>query len=334
MEEKGALLCLLFFVYICEKAKKMINSVRNTVLSVLNKNNYGYISPSDFNLFALNAQMEIFEGYFDAYNKVINAENSRMAGTDYADLEQPMSETMEGFLRTDYLTKITANKFSSPTPTTTGYYPYYILDVQCKPVILATGTNTSVSASNLVNSAGAFLSKGIVPGDVVTNLTTGLVSTVVLVSSNTTIQLESNIFLASANSYAIISSATIVQAEKVNVGKIALLNNSNLTAPTIQFPAYTLQGEVITLYPSSIQNKGQVECTYFRFPEPPKWTYITLTNGEPVFDQSQADYQDFELPLEDEYKLISRILQYCGVSIRESEVTQFSMAKEQQEQNP
>ena len=55
----------------------MINSVRNTVLSVLNKNNYGYISPSDFNLFALNAQMEIFEGYFDAYNKIINQKRKK-----------------------------------------------------------------------------------------------------------------------------------------------------------------------------------------------------------------------------------------------------------------
>jgi hypothetical protein len=312
----------------------MINSVRNTVLSVLNKNNYGYISPSDFNLFAQNAQMQIFEEYFDSYNKVINAENARMAGTDYADLEQPMSETIETFLRTDYLTKITANRFSSPSPTTTGHYAYYILDVQCKPVVLATGNNTSVSSGQLVNTTGAFLSKGIVPGDVVTNLTTGLVSTVVSVLNNTTIQLASNIFLASGNSYGIFSSASVVEAEKVSNGNIMLLNNSNLTAPSIQFPAYTLQGDVITMYPNSIQNKGQVECVYFRFPENPKWTYITLSSGEPVFDQSQPDYQDFELPQEDEYKLVTRILQYCGVSIRETEVTQFSMAKEQQEENP
>lgn len=312
----------------------MINSVRNTVLSVLNKNNYGYISPSDFNLFAANAQMQIFEEYFDSYNKVINAENARMAGTDYADLEQPMSETIETFLRTDYLTKISANKFSAPSLTTTGFNSYYILDVVCKPVILAIGTNTSVSSGQLVNTAGAFLSKGIVPGDIVTNLTTGLVSVVVSVLNNTTIQLESNIFLASGNSYGIFSSASLVEAEKVSNGNINLLNNSNLTAPTIQFPAYTLKGDVITIYPTSIQNKGQVECTYFRFPKTPKWTYLTLSSGEPVFDQSQPDYQDFELPQEDEYKLVTRILQYCGVSIRETEVTQFSMAKEQQEENP
>jgi hypothetical protein len=312
----------------------MINSVRNTVLSVLNKNNYGYISPSDFNLFATNAQMEIYEDYFDSYNKIINVENSRMSGTDYADLEQPIAETMEAFLRTDYLTKISANKFSAPTVTTTGYNSYYILDVQCKPVVLKTGTNTSVSAGNLVDSAGAFLSANIVAGDVVTNVTTGLITTVVSVVSNTTLQLAVNIFTASGNSYAIFSSASVVQTEKVSNGKITLLNNSNLTAPTIQYPAYTLQGDVITIYPSSIQTKGQVECVYFRFPKVPKWTYITLSSGEPVFDQSQPDYQDFELPQEDEYKLVTRILQYCGISIRETEVTQFSMAKEQQEENP
>ena len=42
----------------------MINSVRETVLSVLNKNNYGYVSPQDFNLFAKQAQLDLFEDIF------------------------------------------------------------------------------------------------------------------------------------------------------------------------------------------------------------------------------------------------------------------------------
>jgi hypothetical protein len=312
----------------------MINSVRNTVLSVLNKNNYGYISPSDFNLYAQNAQMEIFEEYFSSYNAVINAENARTSGVDYADMEQPIAETMESFLRTDYLSKIAGNRFSVPTPTTTGYYSYFLLDLQCKPVTLKTGTNTSVVSNQLVDSTATFTTDDIVAGDVVTNLTTGLVSTVVSVVSNTVILLDSNIFLASGNSYGVFSSSTIVQIEKVVNSKIVLLNNSNLTPPSNEYPSYTLQGTEITVYPNTISNKGQVQATYFRFPKVPKWTYITLSNGEPVFDQSQNDYQDFELPNEDEYKLVTRILQYCGVSIRETEVTQFSMAQEQQEKNP
>ena len=312
----------------------MINSVRNTVLSVLNKNNYGYISPSDFNLYSQNAQVEIYEEYFSSYNKVINAENARMSGVDYADMEQPIAEVLEYFLRTDYLTKIAANKFSMPTPTTTGYYTYMLLDIKCRPVTLKTGTNTSVVSSQLVDSTATFLSDDISAGDVVTNITTGLVSTVTSVVSNTVLALDSNIFLASPNSYGVFSSSTNVQAEKVINNKLTLLVNSNLTQPTNEFPIYALQGEELTFYPTTISNKGQVQGTYFRYPKVPKWTYITLTNGEPVFDQSQNDYQDFELPIEDEYKLVTRILQYCGISIREAEVTQFSMAKEQQEQNP
>ena len=312
----------------------MINSVRNTVLSVLNKNNYGYISPSDFNLYSQNAQIEIYEEYFSSYNKVINAENARMSGVDYADMEQPIAEVLEYFLRTDYLTKIAANKFSMPTPTTTGYYTYMLLDIKCRPVTLKTGTNTSVVSSQLVDSTATFLSDDISAGDVVTNITTGLVSTVTSVVSNTVLALDSNIFLASANSYGVFSSSTNVQAEKVINNKLTLLVNSKITQPTNEFPIYALQGEELTFYPTTISNKGQVQGTYFRYPKVPKWTYITLTNGEPVFDQSQNDYQDFELPIEDEYKLVTRILQYCGISIREAEVTQFSMAKEQQEQNP
>ena len=37
----------------------MINEVYSTVLSVLNKNNYGYLSPADFNLFAEQAQLDV-----------------------------------------------------------------------------------------------------------------------------------------------------------------------------------------------------------------------------------------------------------------------------------
>ena len=310
----------------------MINGVRNSVLSVLNKNNYGYISPSDFNLFAANSQMEIYEEYFSSYNKVINAENARASGVDYADIEQPIAEVLEYFLRTDYLSKISANKFSMPTLTTTGYDTYMLLDVKCKPVILKTGTNTSVVSLQLVDSTALFTTYGIAAGDVVTNLTTGLVSTVVSVLSNTALLLDSNIFLAVGNAYTIVSAATVVQAEKVINNKLSLLVNSNLTKPTVEFPVYALQSTELTFYPVTISNKGQVEATYFRYPKVPKWTYITLANGEPVFDQSQPDYQDFELPAEDEYKLVTKILEYCGMSIRETEVTQFGMAQQQHEQ--
>jgi hypothetical protein len=309
----------------------MINEVRNAVLSVLNKNNYGYISPSDFNLHALNAQMELYEEYFSSYNKAINLENSRMAGSDYAEIEGPIAETIEGFLTTDFLPHISKNKYSTPTLLTVGNSFYYILKVLCHNQFLVDGFNTSISPNILIDAAATFITDGLSSGDIVVNDTTGAVATVENVLSNQMLQLSSDIFTASGIGYNIYSK-NVKEADKVSVGKITSLVASSLTSPTEFYPSYTLEGDTIKLFPETIDAKGKVEATYFRLPKDPKWTYFTLVSGEPVFDQTQPDYQDFELPYEDTYRLVAKILQYCGISIREMEVVQFGMAQEQQQQ--
>lgn len=310
----------------------MINEVRNSVLSILNKNNYGYISPSDFNLFAQNAQMEIWEEYFSSYNKIINTENQRASGTDYADIESPMAETLETFIKTDYLSHLGGNLFSMPTLTTVGNNAYYLLKLLCHTKKLASGLTTSFSSNLLVNSSALFLSDGLSIGDIVVNSNTGTVCTILTITSNTTLSLSAIAFTAVGQSYNIYS-ATVKEADKVSVGKITMLNASALTSPSEFYPSYTLEGETIKLFPTTINAKGKVEAVYFRFPKTPKWTYINLISGEPAFDQSQTDYQDFELPLSDEYVLVTKILEYCGISIREMEVTQFGIAQEQQQVN-
>jgi hypothetical protein len=234
----------------------MINSVRQTVLSILNKNNYGYISPGDFNLYAKQAQLEIFDGYFKELNQVINAENSRMAGTEYADLNKAVREAIDGFSRTATLIQNAGNTFFAPSVTTTGD-DYYLLNK-----VLAGG----------------------------------------------------------------------VEAEVVSHGKITLLNSSLLTAPSIQYPAYTLEGDSLTVFPTSFNQPGDIVCQYIRYPFDPKWTYSQLlVGGEPVFNASAADYQDFELPIDEEPNLVYRILQMAGMSIREGDVYQFANAEEQQQ---
>lgn len=244
----------------------MINSVRNTVLSVLNKNNYGYISPSDFNLFAKQAQMEIFEEFFSEYNKIINMENARMSGTDYANLRKALEEAVETFIVTSTLTQVTpaSNRFFLPSVSTTGFDYFMINKILCYDA-----------------SGPTRVFKG--------------------------------------------------EAEKVTHSKITMLVNSNLTAPTELYPAYTQEGSSLTVYPATINLPNEVEANYFRYPKDPKWTYVTLANGEPVFNQSQLDYQDFEVPIEDEIKLVSKILQYAGMSIREIEAVQFGGNEEQKQ---
>ena len=46
-----------------------IDTVYQRVQAILNKENRGYISPQEFNLFANQAQLEIFEQYFFDLNQ-------------------------------------------------------------------------------------------------------------------------------------------------------------------------------------------------------------------------------------------------------------------------
>ena len=314
----------------------MINSVRNTVIAILNKNNYGYISPSDFNLYAQQAQLELFMKYFSDYNAIINKENARGSGTDYADFGKSFAEQMEEFIVTNSLTNTSvtttlSNTYYLPSLITTGDEEYMINKVLCYSKILASGVNTSFVVSQLIDSSANFSLAGVSVGDIVTNTSVAapmLTATVTSVSA-TALGLSANIFTLVPESYRIVDASVQNEAEKVSAGKITLLNMSPITSPSVNYPAYTQTSDSITFYPSSIINLPlQVEATYFRYPKVPKWTFTSLANGEPVFDQSQLDYQDFEIGAQNETSLVVKILQYCGISIREPLPVQFGKQEE------
>jgi hypothetical protein len=82
----------------------------------------------------------------------------------------------------------------------------------------------------------------------------------------------------------------------------------------------------IAVYPTTIVSN--VDILYIRHPFDPKWTYTSLSGGQPVFNQSASDYQDFELPLSDGPRLVVKICAYSGVSIRESDVVQLMNSEE------
>jgi hypothetical protein len=103
---------------------------------------------------------------------------------------------------------------------------------------------------------------------------------------------------------------------------------SNLTQPIELFPAYVQSENKVTVYPDTISTG--VSCYYVRYPKDPKWTY-TLVAGEPLFNQNAVDYQDFELPNTDEPTLVAKILQFAGMSIRETEALNFATQQEQSE---
>ena len=309
----------------------MIDSVRKTVQAVANKNNYGYISPQDFNLYCLQAQMDIFEDYFYQYNSWINKENARTAGTGYANVAKGLEEVIEMFSAEVYLAQTAAglnNNYNLPAD-------YYLINkVFYYPTLKVSGTTSGVGANQLIDALQTFTTS-VVVGDLITNTTDNTSAYITAIVSDTTLTISENIMVA-AEAYSIYDKNNITEVEKVNQHKIYKLTSSNITAPTTQFPAYVLggassnitgaasnTGNTITVYPSTIIQGGAIQSQYIRYPLEPKWTFITTSGNDPVFNEGAADYQDFELPNSDEPGLVAKICQYIGIEIRERDVYEF-----------
>jgi len=398
----------------------MINSVRNTVLAIINKNNYGYLSPNDFNLFAKQAQLDLFDEYFFQYNQQINEENARLSGTGYADLKKGYEEVIDTFSQTSSLaqtfttqstetsgtttaaapaaagnqlidgtaaftadmvgdivsinvngvtskilitafvsattltidsTSITTlghvysilkttqapagvdNIYVLPSAETTGFDYYLLNKLLVYNTITATGTTTGfATAGNQIKNTSAAFTAALVGSTVSIVLNDNVVTTALITgfTDQFIITVDSTSILFSGLKYEIYEEGKLNnEAEQVSNSKITMLNNSILTPPTLNYPAYTQEANNIKLFPASIKTQGQVVAQYVRYPKDPKWTFTSISNGDPLFDQSQADYQDFELPIDDGNDLVSKILQYAGISIREGDVFKFGQVEEQ-----
>ncbi len=63
-----------------------VNQVYKTVLSILNKEQRGYLTPYEFNNIARQVQLEILEKLFYDYNKFLNIENVNRINEGFADI--------------------------------------------------------------------------------------------------------------------------------------------------------------------------------------------------------------------------------------------------------
>jgi len=72
-----------------------INFIRNATLFILNKSNLGYVGASEFDIFCNLAQRDIYENLFFQYNQMLNRENKRLTGSEYANLPKNIQEQID-----------------------------------------------------------------------------------------------------------------------------------------------------------------------------------------------------------------------------------------------
>ena len=92
-----------------------VNTVYQTVLLILNKEQRGYITPTEFNNIGNQVQLEIFEKYFEDMNQQVRVPQTN---SDYADRVENLDEKLAIF-------KTSGN--AVPASTADGLTTYWVL---------------------------------------------------------------------------------------------------------------------------------------------------------------------------------------------------------------
>lgn len=97
------------------------------------------------------------------------------------------------------------------------------------------------------------------------------------------------------------------------------------TKPTVNYPIYLKQGNSVKIAPAAIV--GKIKISYLRNPLIANWTY-TVVNGAELFNPSASDFRNIDLHPSEENNVTMRVLLRFGVNLKEVEIQQAVVAKD------
>lgn len=118
------------------------------------------------------------------------------------------------------------------------------------------------------------------------------------------------------------------EVQYVQPNELLELNLSPITKPSVYWPVYTYKNFKITVSPNTIQSG--ISCTYIRKPLDPKWNF-TSTPPNYQYVYTPVGSQDFELHPTEQVSLITRILLYSGIVIKDPQIVQAAAQQVQME---
>ena len=319
-----------------------VNTVYTTVLSILNKEQRGYITPDEFNKLATQVQLDIFENYFEDLNQQL-----RVPQTDntYANRQKNIDNLISIFKTIGSTDIVYEGAIVSFTVDNFG-------------TLFTPGNYTGVQGSN---TSSRFTVNTVDPvTGAITNITQNFptsggkdytTSVPVTITSpgggtNAVISVDSvndeDYFLPPNDVHrigSVIFNST-KELQRVERDELLHLNLSKYTKPSDTYPVYLYEQSTtgvnglvtgqphIYIYPKTIYAKArdfgantQFKVSYIRKPNNVQWGFnVNQTLGNYVYDQSNSI--QFELDSTEQTEVILRILAYAGVVIKDPEIVQ------------
>jgi len=304
-----------------------VNTVYQTVLLILNKEQRGYMTPVEFNKTGAQAQLEIFETYFDSLNQQIRIPQT---DTDYADRVVNLDEKISIFKEFGNATSISSSNVFNLPQQFSGSGP---IATTTLPAVTAGGTTAYVIQTATANQVANGVVEIFANGILVSEASYEISGTTINFFSQPTVgqTLIVNVypkeFYRLGDLFYTTGAVPTQELERVGQSDLYHLLSSKLTAPTTTYPVYTYSNNKITVYPTTIVNG--ITTSYIRKPLPPIWNFTTGTNNQYLFNASTSF--NFELHSAEQTELILKILLYAGVVIKSPEIVQVAAQQVAQE---
>jgi len=304
-----------------------VNTVYQTVLLILNKEQRGYMTPVEFNKTGAQAQLEIFETYFDSLNQQIRIPQT---DTDYADRVVNLDEKISIFKEFGNATSISSSNVFNLPQQFSGSGP---IATTTLPAVTAGGTTAYViqtaTANQVANGVVEIFANGILLSEASYEISGATINffSQPTVGQTLIVNVYPKEFYRLGDLFYTTGAIPTQELERVGQSDLYHLLSSKLTAPTTTYPVYTYSNNKITVYPTTIVNG--ITTSYIRKPLPPIWNFTTGTNNQYLFNASTSF--NFELHSAEQTELILKILLYAGVVIKSPEIVQVAAQQVAQE---
>ena len=304
-----------------------VNTVYQTVLLILNKEQRGYMTPVEFNKTGAQAQLEIFETYFDSLNQQIRIPQT---DTDFSDRILNLDEKISLFKEFGSATSISSsNVFNLPQQ----FSGSGSIATTTLPAATAGATTAYViqtaTASQIANGVVEVFANGVLISDDLYEISGTTINffSQPTIGETLIVNVYPKEFYRLGDLFYTAGALPTQELERVGTKDLYHLLSSNLTSQTTTYPIYTYKNNKITVYPNSITSG--ITVSYIRKPIAPIWNFTTGLNNQYVFNASTSF--NFELHPAEQTELILKILLYAGVVIRSPEIVQVAAQQVAQE---
>jgi len=310
-----------------------VNTVYQTVLLILNKEQRGYITPQEFNNIANQVQLEIFNSYFpdgDQANR--KNQNNTQNDTEFYNSFNTQDSRLDPF-------KLTTSEFIYNAGRNSWTYPSDSLPISKLGSVYCNYNNASYKEADRLSYKQYRLTSA-------SKLTSPTKNHPIYNVSYTETNFEQTINLSSypggnllyfpANSNISTNNGVYNKTQGISYGTVSSILSvtpvtqvqvtENLTIlptpPAAADEILITNPNDVSLYPSLFidPKPNSIEVSTVKSPTIVTWSYQVQSNGSYLYNASNS--VDFQLVQDEKSRVILEILKYCGVLIREPEIAQ------------